>query len=189
MVTVGIDEVGRGCWAGPLVAAAVILEEPIEGLDDSKKLSKARRETLAEIIHKEARAVGVGWVEPKELDVIGLSAAVGLAMQRAMAQIHEQFDEIIIDGNVNYFLFDKRAKAVIRADGSVPSVSAASIIAKVARDNYMAAIAHKKYPEYCFDKHVGYGTSLHQQMLKLYGVSEIHRLSFRPVQALAGMAL
>lgn len=184
MQTVGIDEVGRGSWAGPLVAGAVILNTSIEGLKDSKKLTKLQRETLAREINDNALAVGIGWVDAAELDDIGLTAAVGLAMQRAIEQITVNYDEIIIDGNLNFFPNDARAKAIIKADNSVPEVSAASIVAKVARDSFMASVAHQKYPEYAFDKHVGYGTSLHQQMLKLYGVSDLHRLSFRPVKAL-----
>lgn len=183
MTIVGIDEVGRGCWAGPLVAGAVVLAEPIEGLADSKVLTKQQREKLAAQIQSEALAVGLGWVEPAELDAVGLTAAVGLAMQRALEQITVQFDEIIIDGNLNYFPNDPRATAVIKADASVGAVSAASIVAKVARDNYMSNVAHQKYPEYAFDRHVGYGTSLHQQMLKLYGICDIHRKSFRPIRA------
>lgn len=189
MITVGIDEVGRGSWAGPVVAGAVVLGTPILGLNDSKKLSKAQREILALEINRNARAVGLGWVDASEVDAIGLTAAVGLAMQRALEQINSNFDEIIIDGNLNYFPNDARAKAIIKADASVPAVSAASIVAKVARDSYMANVAHQKYPEYAFDRHVGYGTSLHQQMLKLYGVTELHRKSYRPVQAImAAMA-
>jgi ribonuclease HII len=166
------------------VAGAVILGAPIAGLKDSKKLTKAQRDALAWEIQTNASAVGIGWVEASELDDIGLTAAVGLAMQRALAQIDVEYEEIIIDGNLNYFPDDTRAKAVIKADDSVPEVSAASIVAKVARDSYMANVAHKKYPEYAFDKHVGYGTSLHQQMLALYGATELHRKSFRPVRVL-----
>lgn len=184
MITVGIDEVGRGSWAGPVVAGAVVLDIPIEGLRDSKKLTKLQRERLALEINSNALAVGIGWVEAAEIDDIGLTAAVGLAMQRALEQITVNFDKIIIDGNLNYFPDDPRVQAIIKADDTVPEVSAASIAAKVARDSYMANVAHAKYPEYAFDKHVGYGTSLHQQMLKLYGVTELHRKSFRPVQAL-----
>ncbi len=189
MITVGIDEVGRGSWAGPLVAGAVVLAQPLAGLADSKVLTKAQREKLAVEIRAHATAVGLGWVEPAELDDIGLTAAVGLAMQRAMEQIDCSFDEIIIDGNINYFPTDTRARAVVKADASVPAVSAASIVAKVARDSYMANVAHQKFPEYAFDRHVGYGTCLHQQMLRSYGVCDIHRRSFRPIQALlAGTA-
>jgi ribonuclease HII len=185
---VGIDEVGRGSWAGPLVAGAVVLAEPIDALADSKKLTKTQREKLAEQIQREALAIGLGWVEPTELDDIGLSAAVGLAMQRALEQISVDFDQIIVDGNLNYFPDDSRAKAIVKADDSVSCVSAASIVAKVARDSYMANVAHQRYPEYAFDRHVGYGTGLHQQMLKLYGVCDLHRKSFRPVQAILANA-
>jgi ribonuclease HII len=201
MITVGIDEVGRGSWAGPLVAGAVVLpsnweDGPPKGeatevrdlIKDSKKLTKSQREVSSQWIHAHALAIGIGWVEPAELDDIGLSAAVGLAMQRALEQIGAHFDEIIIDGNLNYFPDDERAKAIIKADNSVPAVSAASIVAKVARDSYMANVAHQRYPEYAFDRHVGYGTGLHQQMLKLYGVCDLHRKSFRPVQAILANA-
>jgi ribonuclease HII len=184
MITAGMDEVGRGCWAGPLVAGAVVLRTPIAGLKDSKKLSKKQRELLSEQIHKRALASGLGWVWPAELDKIGLTAAVKLAMERALEQITQEYDELIIDGNLNFFPDDLRAKAVIKADDSVPAVSAASIIAKVARDNYMAEISGK-YPDYGFDKHVGYGTALHLERLKLHGISDQHRRSFKPIQRLA----
>lgn len=180
---VGIDEVGRGCWAGPLVAGAVILREPILGLRDSKKLSKLQREKLAAQIYKQG-TVGLGWVEPHEIDEIGLAKAVELAMQRALAEVTQDFDEIIIDGNVNYFPYDPRAKAVIKADDSIPAVSAASIVAKVARDEYMATKAHELFPMYEFGKHVGYGTRLHIEMLKLHGVSSLHRKSYKPIMEL-----
>ena len=190
MITVGIDEVGRGCWAGPLVAGAVILREPIEGLRDSKKLSKKRRETLLLEIHQKA-FVGLGWVQPKEVDELGLTKAVQLAMLRAMKTLHEQvatYDEIIIDGNHNFFanvqgLKTDNVAALIRADDQVPAVSAASIAAKVARDTYMAEIA-AEYPDYRFDVNVGYGTAAHQAALKMFGVTSIHRKSYKPVQAL-----
>jgi ribonuclease HII len=182
MITVGIDEVGRGCWAGPLVAGAVILSTSISGLRDSKKLTKLQREKLAPQIHKEALAVGLGWVTPAEIDGIGLTRAVGLAMERAFAEISAEYDELIIDGNINYFPQDARAKAVVKADDSVPAVSAASIVAKVARDKYMAELGGK-YAGYGFEKHVGYGTSVHIAALKLLGVSDIHRLSYKPIKA------
>jgi ribonuclease HII len=183
MVTVGIDEVGRGCWAGPLVAGAVILDDPIAGLRDSKKLSKKRRESLAAEIQLQAAAIGLGWVQPKEIDSIGLAAAVKLAMERALQQIESEYDELIIDGNFNFFPDNARAKAVIKADDIVPAVSAASIVAKVARDRYMCELAGD-YVNYQFNKHVGYGTELHLELLKKFGVSDIHRKSFRPVAAL-----
>jgi ribonuclease HII len=188
MITVGIDEVGRGCWAGPLVAGAVILGESIAGLKDSKKLSKLQREKLAKVIHQKAQAIGLGWVSAKEVDALGLTESVRLAMERALKQISIGFDEIIIDGNLNFFPDDVRAKAVIKADDSVPAVSAASIAAKVARDNYMADEAHKEFPNYEFDRHVGYGTALHLAKLTEFGVCDIHRLSYKPIQKIMALA-
>lgn len=183
MITVGIDEVGRGCWAGPLVAAAVSLSAPMEGLRDSKKLSSKRRKQLAGIIRTEASALGLGWVTPQEIDTLGLSRAVGLAMERALAEVSINYDELIIDGNINYFPKNPKARAVVRADDSVSAVSAASIVAKVARDAYMAQLGDK-YAGYGFAAHVGYGTATHLAALKKYGVSDIHRLSYKPIQRL-----
>ena len=183
MVTVGIDEVGRGCWAGPVVAGAVVLARPIAGLKDSKKLSKKQREKLTVEIQAGSAAIGFGWVWPAELDEIGLTEAVRLAMLRALEQITVEYDEIIIDGNLNYFPDNPKARAVIKADDSVPAVSAASIVAKLARDNYMAEVA-EKYPDYGFQNHVGYGTALHLERLRVHGVSDLHRRSFKPVAAL-----
>ncbi len=181
MIILGLDEVGRGCWAGPLVAGAAILARPIPGLADSKQLSSRRRAELSTIILAQARALGLGWVQPAEIDAIGLTAAVKLAMQRALEQISVDYDELIIDGNYNFFPNNARARAVIKADTNFPAVSAASILAKVARDNYMRQIA-SQYPDYGFDKHVGYGTALHLERLRKYGASKLHRKSFRPVR-------
>lgn len=183
MVTIGMDEVGRGCWAGPMVAGAVVLHEPIPGLKDSKKLSKAQRERLAAVIQIEAAAIGLGWVQPAEIDEIGLSAAVRLAMERALTEIDITYEELIIDGSINFFPENPLAKAVIKADDSVPAVSAASIVAKVARDKYMVKLGGE-YQKYQFDKHVGYGTALHIELLKKFGVSDVHRKSYKPVRAL-----
>lgn len=181
MITVGVDEVGRGCWAGPLVAAAVLLNHEIVGLKDSKKLSKFQRDALSETIHKQAVAIGIGWVWPEEIDARGLSWAVKDAMEQAVAGVREPFDELIVDGNINYFSDDPRAQAIIKADDTVPAVSAASIVAKVVRDNYMAEIA-ERYPFYGFEKHVGYGTAAHIKALLDYGVTELHRKSYKPIQ-------
>ena len=183
---VGVDEVGRGCWAGPLVSGAVALRTPIVGLDDSKVLTKKRREALAAQITIEAAAIGLGWVTPVEVDEVGLTEAVRLAMRRAVEQIACTFDELIVDGNFNFFPEDKRARAIIKADATVPAVSAASILAKVARDKWMATEAARQYPDYQFDKHVGYGTALHRKALAEYGVSPIHRRSYKPIQELLG---
>jgi len=183
MVVVGIDEVGRGCWAGPLVAGAVVLAEPINGLKDSKKLSKKQREKLTPYIYEEALVVGLGWVTPAEVDELGLTKSVRLAMQRALACVQVNYDEIIIDGNINFLADNPKSRAVIKADDSVPAVSAASIVAKVARDEYMAKL-EKKYPGYGFASHVGYGTAAHLTALRALGASDIHRRSFRPIQEL-----
>lgn len=183
MITVGIDEVGRGCWAGPVVAGAVVLKKPIDGLTDSKLLSKKQREKLAPIIHKEALAIGLGWVDAATIDKIGLTAAVKLAMERALQQIKIDYDEVIIDGNLNFLTENPKTRSVIKADLTIPAVSAASIIAKVARDNYMAEVGDK-HGDYGFEKHVGYGTALHLEKLKLHGTSSLHRRSFKPVAAL-----
>lgn len=190
ILTVGIDEVGRGCWAGPLVAGAVILpsninleDGPIE-LRDSKKMTKKQREIAAELIYERAGA-GLGWVWPAEIDEHGLTWAVKTAMERALAEIAIPYDEIIIDGNINYFPQNAKAKASVKADDSVPAVSAASIVAKVARDAYMAELG-EKYAGYGFATHVGYGTAAHIAALKRYGVSDIHRLSYKPIATLVG---
>lgn len=182
-IRVGVDEVGRGCWAGPVVAGAVILDRPITGLTDSKLLTAKKRVNLANNIKLEAVAYGLGWVSPVEVDEIGLTEAVRLAMQRAMAEIDVEYDEIIIDGNYNFFPNELRAKAVIKADLTIPEVSAASILAKVARDQYMVEAA-VRYPNYGFEKHVGYGTAAHIAALKLYGICDMHRLSYKPIKAL-----
>lgn len=180
---IGIDEVGRGCWAGPLVAAAVGLadEHSIEELNDSKKLSAKKRLKLVGEIRNATTSIGIGWVWPREINAIGLTESVRLAMQRAVDEIELQNHQIIIDGNYNYLEHIARTEAVIKADGSVAAVSAASIIAKVARDAYMTQIAYK-YPQYGFEKHVGYGTKLHIQALTEHGVLPIHRINYKPIQ-------
>jgi ribonuclease HII len=183
MVIVGIDEVGRGCWAGPVVAAAVALKCDIPGLDDSKKLSKRQREKLAAEIKIYAQAIGVGWVDAPTIDRLGISTAVKRAMEQAYQQIKCVHDSVIIDGNINFMPDNPKSQAIIRADGSIPAVSAASIIAKVARDDYMAKL-DSAYSSYEFEKHVGYGTALHMERLKQYGVSDLHRKSYKPIKLL-----
>lgn len=180
---VGLDEVGRGCWAGPLVAGAVVLDKPMDGLRDSKQLSAKRREVLDKEIRGHAIAYSLGWVEPAEIDALGMTASVGLAFRRALDVIAAGYEQIIIDGNINYFPDDPRVQAIIKADALVPAVSAASIIAKVARDRFMAE-ASAQFPGYGFERHVGYGTREHMAALRLHGVCALHRRSFRPVHAL-----
>lgn len=183
MSIVGVDEVGRGCLAGPLTAAAVILDRRINMLRDSKVLTAERREVLSARIRQKAFAYGIGWVTPSEIDQVGMTQATTLAMERALESITCEYDEIIVDGSINYLKTHPKARAVVKADQTVPVVSAASIIAKVARDQYMAEAA-EKFPHYKFEKHVGYGTKLHRELLSLHGACELHRLSFRPLQEL-----
>lgn len=187
---VGIDEVGRGCWAGPLVAAAVVLDnnsivshDRAWKLGDSKVLTKLQRKRAAIGVQNTALAIGLGWASPGEIDSWGLTGAVRVAMQRALNQVRIPYDHIIIDGNYNFMPENPKVSTLVRADSLVPAVSAASIIAKVARDNYMTEAA-RKYKEYGFEKHVGYGTRLHREKLHLHGVCELHRISFMPVSAI-----
>ncbi len=180
----GIDEAGRGPWAGPLVVGAVILGgAEIDGLTDSKKLTKKRREALYPIIHERAVAYATGWVTAEELDKIGMSQALRLATRRAVEQIRAPYSEIIIDGTVN-FLSDtgkgKYVQTMKKADLLVPSVSAASILAKVERDWFMAE-QDEIYPGYSFGSHAGYGTAKHVAAIEKLGVTPLHRLSFAPL--------
>lgn len=181
-VIVGVDEVGRGAWAGPLVVGAVILSDAnvIKNLKDSKVLSKSRRQTLSQIIHDQAVGVGLGWVTSIEVDDLGLTKATTLAINRAIEKLPE-YDEIIIDGHINYLAENVKARCLIDADALLPCVSAASIAAKVARDDYMADL-DKKYPGYGFDSNVGYGTAKHRQAIDELGLCPEHRLSFKPLQ-------
>lgn len=180
----GIDEVGRGPWAGPLVIGAVVLgDAEIEGLTDSKKLTKKRRDELDVMIRERAAGFGLGWVDAAEIDEIGLSAALVLATKRAVERVSTPYYEIIIDGTINFLKDTTKGRFVTtlaKADLLVPSVSAASIIAKVARDNYMSD-QDEIYPGYKFSSHVGYGTAAHRAAIEELGVTPLHRLSFAPL--------
>jgi ribonuclease HII len=180
----GIDEVGRGPWAGPLVVGAVVLGgEAIEGLTDSKKLSKKRRAELAEEIYQKAAGLGLGWVHAHEIDEIGLAESLRLATVRAVSQVNCAYSEIIIDGTINFLAETGKGKYVTtmpKADLLIPSVSAASIVAKVARDIYMEE-QDARYPGYSFGAHVGYGTAKHRAAIEELGVTPLHRLSFAPL--------
>ena len=191
LMILGIDEVGRGPWAGPLVVGAVILGgAEIDGLDDSKKLTKKRREALDVEIREKAAAWALGWVSAQELDAIGMSEALRLATRRAVEQIQAQcrqqnlaFSEIIIDGKVNFLrgtALEKFAMTMPKADGLIPSVSAASIVAKVARDQFMAE-QDAVYPGYGFASNAGYGVAKHRAAIERLGVTPLHRLSFAPL--------
>lgn len=181
---VGIDEVGRGPWAGPLVFGAVVLgDADIEGLTDSKKLTKKRRELLSAEIHEKAAAVGLGWVSAHELDELGMSGALVLACRRALEQITVPYQQIILDGTINFLKDTGKGPYVTtmaKADLLVPSVSAASIVAKVARDQYMAG-QDEIFPGYGFGSHAGYGTAAHRAAIEKLGVTPLHRLSFAPL--------
>lgn len=165
----GIDEVGRGPWAGPLVVGAVVLNDAaIEGLTDSKKLSKKQRESLSQKIIDSTADIGLGWVYPHELDVIGLSNSLVEATKRAVSQITSTYHEIIIDGTINFLKDTTKGQYVTtlkKADLLISSVSAASIVAKVARDRYMSE-QDLLYPGYGFAAHVGYGTALHRAAIE-----------------------
>jgi len=185
----GVDEVGRGPWAGPLVVGAVVLadEQSTElvraGLTDSKKLTKRQRESLARMIHASATSIGLGWVTAEEIDSRGLSQSLSLATRRAVEQINTPYHQIIIDGTINFLrgtFKEPYVTTLKKADTLIPAVSAAAIVAKVARDAYMCE-QDAIYPGYHFASHVGYGTAQHQEAIKSLGITPLHRLSFRPL--------
>lgn len=182
---VGIDEVGRGCLAGPLLAAAVEFDDHVDivGLKDSKKLSKIQREKLVPEIEALARQYGIGWVWPEEINKVGITESVRLAMQRAIDSLVITDQKIIVDGNYNYLGHINRSNCLIKADDLVQQVVAASVLAKVARDKYMYDISIK-YPGYFFEKNVGYGTKHHMLAIKDLGITPIHRKSFSPIKEL-----
>jgi ribonuclease HII len=178
----GVDEVGRGPLAGAVVAAAVILdpEKPIEGLTDSKKLSEKKREKLSEEIKEKALSWCIARAEVEEIDEINILQASLLAMKRAVEGLHIQPEHVLIDGNrcpdMPYSM-----KAIVKGDAIEPSIGAASIIAKVARDQEMVAL-DKVYPEYGLAGHKGYPTKKHMEAIKEHGITDIHRRSFAPVR-------
>lgn len=177
----GIDEVGRGAWAGPLVIGAVILDETsLRGLRDSKLLPSETRRQLSEKIYERCVFASLGWVSSNELDEIGLTQATTLGIRRALNGFDYLGYEMIIDGSVNYFKEYENARCEVKADQSIPAVSAAGIIAKVARDDYMKKLA-VKFPAYGFEKHVGYGTKIHRMNIDKHGTCAEHRLSFKPL--------
>ncbi len=180
----GVDEVGRGPLAGPVVAAAVILDldHPIEGLADSKKLTEKRRQALDLVIREQALSWALGRAEPEEIDRINILQASLLAMQRAVAALNIQPGLALVDGNRAPRL-SCQVRTIVGGDASEPAISAASIIAKVARDREMVEL-DTRYPGYGLARHKGYPTKQHLEALRELGVSAIHRRSFGPVQRL-----
>lgn len=177
-VICGVDEAGRGPLAGPVYAAAVILPRDLEipGLTDSKKLSDKKRRELFPIIQEQAEAFGIGVASEKEIDEINILQATFLAMKRALEKLSVRPDLALIDGNRETD-FGVPAKTVVKGDSLSASIAAASILAKVSRDDYMMELA-QKYPQYGFDIHKGYGTKAHYQALREFGPSEVHRMTF-----------
>ena len=186
----GVDEAGRGPLAGPVVASAVVLDtrRPITGLADSKKLSAKRRDALSGEIKRYALAWSVAWADPAEIDAINILAATMLAMRRAILGLGVTPARVQIDGNrlpnLRFNGVIIPGQAIVGGDDLVPAISAASIIAKTARDRLMVAM-HARYPHYEFARHKGYGTQLHRARLREHGPCPEHRRSFRPVRALA----
>lgn len=181
---IGIDEVGRGCWAGPLLVVAARSREPLsDGVADSKTLTKKKRQALMSEIENHCD-LGEGWVSNDEIDKVGLTAAMRIGVKRALKAINAQSNEqIIMDGTINYCpdAFNN-VTCQVKADASVPIVGAASIFAKVRRDQFMTNMS-LEFPGYGFEKHVGYGTQAHLLALKSFGVTRLHRQSYKPVQA------
>lgn len=182
LLIAGVDEVGRGPLAGPVFAAAVVLDpcRAIEGLADSKTLSPERRTTLALLIRERAQAWAIGRAEVEEIDSLNILRASLLAMARAVAALPFVPAEVQVDGT-HTPVVGCPARAIVRGDATVPAISAASILAKVARDAEMVALA-EVYPQYGFAQHKGYSTAEHLLALRVHGACPVHRLSFAPVQ-------
>ncbi len=179
----GIDEAGRGPWAGPVTAGAVILDagRPIAGLTDSKKLSEAKRLALDPLIKERALTWGLGWASPREIDALNIRQANHLAMRRAVEALALMPSAIIIDGNDVPEELPCPARAIIKGDLTEPAISAASILAKTARDRLMVKL-DAQYPDYGFARHKGYGTKAHAEALARLGPCPEHRLSFKPLR-------
>lgn len=181
LIIAGVDEVGRGPLAGPVVTAAVILnpDNPIAGLADSKKLTEKRRESLVPLIKEHALAWAMGRAEPDEIDELNILQASLLAMKRAVEALSIVPEHVLVDG-IHAPKLNCPVTTIIKGDQSEPAIAAASILAKVARDQEMVAL-EEQYPGYGFAKHKGYPTKQHQQALLTLGVTDIHRRSFGPV--------
>lgn len=176
----GVDEAGRGPLCGPVCVAAVILnqEDPIDGVNDSKKLSEKRREELFDQITARALAYEIVFVSPQEIDERNILWATMDGMERAVRGLALTPDFVLVDGNRCPPGLEQPAQAVVKGDASSASIAAASILAKVSRDRYAAGEMHERYPQYGFDRHKGYGTKLHYEMLDRFGPCEAHRVTF-----------
>ena len=184
----GVDEAGRGPLAGPVMAAAVMLdpERPIAGLRDSKKLSATARERLADEIRQHAAAWCVAAASVEEIDRLNILHATMLAMQRAVAGLQRAPDDVWVDGN-RCPDWPWRSQAVVKGDDKVAAIAAASILAKTERDRFMCRL-HNEYPAYGFAQHMGYGTAAHLDALKVHGACPQHRRSFAPVKLVLDQA-
>ena len=180
-LTAGVDEAGRGPLAGPVVAAAVILDElnPVRGLNDSKKLTAKRREALFDEIRARALCFAIAEASVQEIDEINILQATLLAMKRAVEALRLPPKLVLVDGN-RLPTLSIRAEAIVQGDALVPAISAASILAKVHRDRLCEAM-HQRYPVYGFDQHKGYGTAQHMAALQAHGPADCHRMTFAPV--------
>ena len=187
-LSAGVDEAGRGPLAGPVVAAAVILDpaRSIDGLADSKAMPPARREVLAQVIRARSLSWALGWADASEIDALNILQATMLAMRRALVALHLRPSHVVVDGNrcpdLRGLGFECTGESVVKGDATVASISAASIIAKVARDELMRRL-DREYPGYGFAVHKGYPTAAHIEALRRLGPSAVHRRSFGPVQS------
>jgi len=177
----GVDEAGRGPLAGPVMAAAVILDDrrPIVGLGDSKKISPRRREALFDEIRAKALCCSIAQASVEEIDALNILQATMLAMRRAVMGLRLPPKLVLVDGN-RLPVLDIRAEAIVKGDDKVPSISAASILAKISRDRWCKEY-HQQFPQYGFDQHKGYGTAEHLAALRLHGPCPQHRRTFKPV--------
>jgi ribonuclease HII len=185
LLTAGVDEAGRGPLAGPVVAAAVVLdpERPIDGLRDSKRLTLRRRVHLAREIRRHAHAFAIAHASVAEIDDVNILNASLLAMRRAVERLAVAPQQILVDGNRVPELADPKARvqAIVGGDDSVPEISAASILAKVCRDRLLQRL-DRRFPAYGFAQHKGYPTAVHMQALREHGPCDVHRRSFAPVR-------
>ncbi|AJI74066.1 ribonuclease HII family protein [Francisella philomiragia subsp. philomiragia ATCC 25015] len=184
MIILGIDEAGRGPLSGPVVAAGVILdpEKTIDGLSDSKKLTEKKRQSLYEVITAHAKAYTIVEVSPQQIDQLNILQATLKAMNQVADNLKGQFDKVLVDGN-KLPNWDYNSEAIVKGDSKVQEISAASILAKVHRDNI--CLEHDRlFPQYGFAKHKGYPTKEHLENIRKYGVLNIHRKSYKPIQLL-----